>query len=1600
MAENKVNIKIFKSVFRIFSWILGISLMLFCVIYLLLQVPRVQNYVGKKVTSYISKKTDTDVSLHSVSVSITKGLKLNGLDIADENGSISKIGSLNVSLLNSLYSLRYKKLDIRKITLDDAIIQWLVLEGDKESNFEKFLNKLSGPPKDQKTSDPFEFDLKDVTFNNVRIDIKNNNYNSIKEVTLEKLNVKFDVFEPQSKKYVIEEVVLYKPSFTNSVIKDKIEVTENQKEKNKISEENSKKLYLKLKKLVINDGVVSNHDLRMLNKVQPHFDAKNFDLNDINLSVNNILVDESITGSIEKLSLEIDEKWRLVNFKIKEFILNESELVLNDYQILSPRSSIQNNLTLLLNQDSNLKIIDRITLEGEITNSYIHLGDLAYFAPSLLNSPVVKNLSTSPIFLDGKLSGNINSLLVENVTLSIKDKLKYNGNIRLENIANTNSKIEFDVKNFNSTVSTIDQIIPSFKPSKSILNLNKLNYTGKASFDKTNLGIKGLLKTDLGQVDIDMSIAHSGSQKYKGSIKSKDFDLGKITGVDELGKASIFIRDLDANGTDINTSRIVINGDIQKIEYGKNTYKDIFLDGVLDKGNFEGRLKSNDPNLNFDFDGLINKVNQEYSMKFYSTIDNIDLYKLGITKVPVSIKGNINLDGSGQDINSFIGVIQGENISIQKRDSNYQFNAINLNSFVTSSGLKNVTFDTEGIDINIDGNIDYKYVIDDTKLLIASNFPYYTKEWKIKKDYSPVHQNFRFDVTINSLSPFDEIFNLNDLDFTSLRAKGSVNTLKNEVNIVGSFPELAYKGQKFYNGSTYINLLNQSGEVNFHSDSSVIEGYAINSYDLDSKILGDKINITFSSRNLKDSIGRVEIRSELAPHPKGYVLKILNSDMRIYNKRWKFSSENSIAFGKEFIEIKNFNFSDGTRTLEFADINNRGVIFKANRFQFEAINTILKEKNFYFDGEVISSVRMNDIFEASPDIYGTVLINNLTINNDPYGDLNLDISKPLNENLRAILSIDHTATKQSIKSIIEYDTKSKFVNASIKGRKVPLKWLEYVLKAGIKNMQGDVDFDGTVTGPTNDIKVTGEGTANNGSVKVVYLGETYTFNNEKFTLTHNSIDLTGAKLFDSERNSGTITGGLRHKLFKNFSINASIESPKIIALNTTKIDNPIYYGVGKGSVTVDITGPINLLNMVITAQTAAGTLLNIPISESAINNSKGFLTFVDRNSYLNNIQNGNSKKVKVEGLQIEMNIDMTPEAQVNLIFDERVGDVIKGNGTGNIRIFSPRFDPLEIYGTFQIVKGEYLFTAKNFLAKPFVVREGGLIRWTGDPINAVINIEADYLVRTGVNTFIEEFLYTDNLRTTATARTAVNVTLILGNTLFNPTINFDLDFPELNGELKNYATTKTRLLKNNEVDFNGQIFSLIVWNSFLPNNTLSDVTNVNSISAAGINTFSEFISNQFSLFVTNIINQALSDNGLLSGVDFNLSLRNNTTLGSENATDNIFPTEIEVRVGPKFRLWNDRFDINFGGNYVRQNQYNTLINQDYVVPDFYVNYALTADRKLSLRLYGRYDFDELTLSGRRQMFGFGLRYKTEFGNMLETKSDLKDFLKSSVRTVN
>ena len=57
-----------------------------------------------------------------------------------------------------------------------------------------------------------------------------------------------------------------------------------------------------------------------------------------------------------------------------------------------------------------------------------------------------------------------------------------------------------------------------------------------------------------------------------------------------------------------------------------------------------------------------------------------------------------------------------------------------------------------------------------------------------------------------------------------------------------------------------------------------------------------------------------------------------------------------------------------------------------------------------------------------------------------------------------------------------------------------------------------------------------------------------------------------------------------------------------------------------------------------------------------------------------------------------------------------------------------------------------------------------------------------------------------------------------------------------------------------------------------------------------------------------------------------------------------------------------------------------------------LEYFLTDDRKLKLRMYGRYDYDEIE-AVRRQKYGLGVGYRTEFG----TLSDLKQTMAEQFR---
>ncbi len=174
---------------------------------------------------------------------------------------------------------------------------------------------------------------------------------------------------------------------------------------------------------------------------------------------------------------------------------------------------------------------------------------------------------------------------------------------------------------------------------------------------------------------------------------------------------------------------------------------------------------------------------------------------------------------------------------------------------------------------------------------------------------------------------------------------------------------------------------------------------------------------------------------------------------------------------------------------------------------------------------------------------------------------------------------------------------------------------------------------------------------------------------------------------------------------------------------------------------------------------------------------------------------------------MEMNFDMqvTPDAEVQIIFDAKVGDVMKGRGTGDLNIVLSRKGGFSMTGDYIIEDGDYLFTLKNILNKSFSVENGGKISFKGDMDNAEIDLKAIYKIKTSLMPL------TGGSDETYSEREDVECQLSLTGKLFNPDV-------KLNIELPNSDEQKKAILRNkisSEEELSRQFLYLLIMNSFL-----------------------------------------------------------------------------------------------------------------------------------------------------------------------------------------
>ncbi|MEZ4911726.1 MAG: translocation/assembly module TamB domain-containing protein [Saprospiraceae bacterium] len=1563
------------------------TIVLLFIALLLLQISSVQTYLGKKVTTYLSEKTETNISANKLIISPWDGAIVQGVTVVKDMDTLFSGGSINLSVTKNLFFVLNNTLDLSFVGLRDIDLNIHTKVGEGKSNLSAFLSHFASENKNSKTV--LNLGLRQLQLNNIRVKIHNENNgkkNFINvtegEIILRHLDLACNAFD-------IKSITLDGPVFFTEVydytceIDDELAISKS--DKSPILDllnfdGGAREFDLNIGKLNITNGKFGKSNALIVPVNADWIDFQNFYFDKINLSISNFSFISWKGMEFQNFQVSAIDNHGFVieNVGFDSVTVAPNMMDFTGFKLNTQKSFLSDKISMSYGSTYAFRdFLNEVSIQCNFIDSKVYIGDLLHFVGSLDRNTFLSRNKNETVHISGKYFGRINNLGGNDMHLRMWDYFEVEGIFNTRDLLDSdNTLLNVRVDRLNTSTQKIKTIFPQFNAPENFEKLGNLNFSGRFDGYLHDFVAYGNLNSDLGITELDMRLDLSeGSAKarYSGNLNLFNFDLGRWSDNPDLGRANFKSKVTDGFGLTLNTVKADLLAVIESLTFKSYEYKNLVLNGIIEKNTFDGKFTSADPNIQLLFDGEIQFLNNKAFLNFTSEIDNLDLHALNLYKSPLAFSGDLSINTSGSNLNDFIGEIDFSDVKVKKQDTVQVLEKIKLIARQSVSGTRYIMLDGDFVQGEIEGIYNVEDIFKGLKSTALYHFNGFTKSKETTID-QVTKQDFKFKLKLDDSQNILSLMAVPIHSIKKLNLKGHINTDKHSFSVAGRIGEIWYKDQVFKS----IDILTSASDQNGSFIASVEEAKAFGTdfypVYLNTSFSGDALTFDVSTERLLDSFEQINIKGNIKSTDKGISLDLDNTTINMLGAAWKVTEGNTFLFGKGFVNIDNFNITDGNRTIDVYDINDsRGVHVELQNFDINLLNRVMKEEKFKLSGVSSISVQVNDIFEKSKSIQGYINVPDFQVNKTGYGNLFVDFGVENSNDIKVKASLG-----EFFGADLLYAINSKSVDGKAKLRDAPLDLLQHLLKDGISNTTGKVVADIKINGKGKDIVLSGKGHVKDGSTRVLVNGATYYFDNQYFTVSEKDIVFENVIIKDENGNDGIIQGKLTHALFKNFGVEASVTGKNIIGLNTTKADNDVYYGYGIGDFNVVFKGLFSDLFITIQGVTREGSRLYIPVNNTGYVKNESVIKFVSKTD-----TTFKEKERDVSNITLEMTLSITPDAEASIIFDEAKGDIIKGRGRGDLFITMSKNEDLEMFGTYEIEQGEYLFTVSLLpVAKPFVVERGGLIRWTGDPLNTTLDITANYRSRTSISPFIEEYLTLapEETQRAADQRTDVDLKLILGGTLFSPIISFDVSFPNLAPELASFADSKLRLIRNNELELNSQVLGLIVLNTFLPSNSISDLFGTDGLQSVGVNTLSEFLSSQLSMHITNLLNSVISDNGVLSDVDFELGLHNNAISGNLYNSSILLPDEINFTLKNKFKFLDERFSLNLGANYILQNQ-GVAVNQ--VLPDYAIEFLLTDDKKLKIRHYGRSDIDPVNLGQLRQKYGFGIGYRTEFGNVIK-----------------
>jgi len=1217
-----------------------------------------------------------------------------------------------------------------------------------------------------------------------------------------------------------------------------------------------------------------------------------------------------------------------------------------------------------LNQVLNgwLKYPSYFTLE----QSAIDMATLDYFSPGELP---VKGIVTA----EGLISGTYDNLESEQLNISYGDSTQVRASVRLKHINSRYTPLDLDVRVRSGVIDPLElrQLLPGIQFPGNLQALGQLRISGTFTGAPNNFVVDFNSDSQIGFVgtilkiyipsDREVPIRYSGFLKTQNLVwnrlgiepplRSNELNLqGKVQGV---GSSLV---DLNA-GLDVIITQSDLWGRRVDSVYANVQVADKKLKGSLEMNDVEGK---GDVFVDLDF----SRSPASYEVR--GTVDQLNTQKYLGYEEPIDLTARLDIDLKGDSIDNLNGDLHMYQIELSRDEDSVDFRIPDLWFQAQDNTRKNKYFILRSalLDADVGGDFSFNQAIQLTKRLAyesklfvendSSKINQYYIEKKIDTQKVAVNLGIATRDSINQLFDFlgRDLFISPDavvigrLNFgISERASFRIvadslhlyqnNLAKAELNL--DLIKYTNENSLLVVGGTDIGRVHITPNLYYRDLSFNINGL--------NRVIGSDL-VAFQG----DSQNRIQLKMETSFPDNARLVSSIDSSYTYFLfegdtlriREWNTFTYYSIE--KKF-EIKDF-VVQGRRGILSAE----GIVSNTfedqldialQQFDLEQMGALYPLR-YNTGGEINLSLQLRELFEQ-PKIQLRATIDSLSVNKFTYGDISMagGWDRQLKSFTYQVKLTDAGDTTLSLMGVYDMSNEKEPLNMNLITQKsFPLDYIKPFVEGEIYGLSGQVALESfSIHGDWDDLQVLGTGFFEDAHFGVDYLQSDYRFNGQ-IEFDNNRIIFPRITLYDQYNNTADFHGSIFHKGLQQFEFDIQLDEIRnFLIINTQREDNSLYYGslYLKNGI-ASITGNLDQLDINAFVMSGRNTQLKIPVTASESVKKPDFIRFVGE-------RDGKPLKINtgIKGFDLNISVRATEEAQVEMIFDEKVGDIIRMSGNGNINLKINEQGDFSMLGTYEILEGNYLFTARNVLNKKFQVKPGGTISWTGDPYSAQLNLEAIYPLYADIK---------DLIASEVTRRVPTNVLMHMEGSLMKPSISLDIELPNLNETDVIDISSLLRTVTYDEQELNKQVFSLMVFNRFAPPGGFweTDVANT------GVTTsISELLSNQLNYWLS----QALSDNV-------------NVNVGTSNFQD------VNLLISAK--LFDDRVTIERDGILIGPGNSGLAVgNIRIIIRLIKPERALEGKGELVLEVFNRENLNfSQQFSNQR---GLGIFYKRDFDNL-------------------